>query len=209
MRGTKDQTRLRIVDAAYESFWRSGYTRTSVDVIAARAAITKRTLYAHFRSKDDLLAAVMERYEELALERIQKIGARLPTDRDGIIASLFGQLADWANRTPRWTGPGFTRLVMELADLPGHPARAIARRAKTAMERWIATRLTMAGVARPRDRAREVVLLMEGSMALMLIHGDRCYIDAAASAARRLVRRTGHAAEGSRCAGPARPGRPR
>jgi hypothetical protein len=38
-----------------------------------------------------------------------------------------------------------------------------------------------------RERARELMLLMEGAMVLMLIHGDRKYIDEAAQAAKRLV----------------------
>jgi AcrR family transcriptional regulator len=184
-----EQTRRRIVDAAYESFWRSGFTRTSVDGIAARAGVTKRTLYAHFRSKDDLLAAVLARYGELAAERLKKIGDRLPVDRNGMIDSFFDQLAGWASATPRWSGSGFTRLVVELADLPGHPARAIARRAKGTTEAWLAERLIRARVAHPQERAREIMLLMEGAMALMLIHGDRGYVDAAARAARRLVGR--------------------
>ncbi len=79
--------------------------------------------------------------------------------------------------------------MIELGDLPGHPARAIARRAKAASEAWLAGLLTRARVARPRDHAREIMLLMEGAMALMLIHGNRSYIDAAARAAKRLVRR--------------------
>jgi len=74
----KRKTRQRIVEAAYESFWRSGYTRTSVDGVAARAGITKRTLYAHFRSKDDLLAAVLMHYDELAMERLKRIGTACP-----------------------------------------------------------------------------------------------------------------------------------
>ncbi|MGE0734734.1 MAG: hypothetical protein AB7G15_21395 [Alphaproteobacteria bacterium] len=39
-----------------------------------------------------------------------------------------------------------------------------------------------------KDRAREIMVLMEGAAALMLIHGDRRYFDAAARAAKRLVR---------------------
>lgn len=188
MRKTKDGTRLRIIDAAYESFWRSGFARTSVDGIAARAGVTKRTLYSHFRSKDDLLAAVLLRYGELAGRRLQRIAARMPADRNGMIDSFFGQLAGWAS-TPRWSGSGFTRLVVELADLPGHPARAIARRAKATTETWLAELFAAARVVRPRERAREVMLLMEGAMALTLIHGNRRYIDAAARAAKRLMRR--------------------
>ncbi|MDO8874889.1 MAG: helix-turn-helix domain-containing protein [Pseudolabrys sp.] len=183
-----DQTQQRIVDAAYESFWRSGFHRTSVDSIAKRANLTKRTLYSHFRSKDDLLAAVLLRYGELAAARLQRIGDRMPGDRNGMIESFFSQLAGWASATPRWSGSGFTRLVVELADLPGHPARAIARRHKSTTEAWLTERLANARVTRPQERARELMLLMEGSMALMLIHGDRSYIEAASRAAKLLVK---------------------
>lgn len=188
MRGSKEQTRRRIIDAAYGSFWRAGFARTSVDGIAAEAGVTKRTLYAHFRSKDDLLAAVLVHYNELAAARLKHIGGRMPADREGMIDSYFGQLAGWAAATPRWSGSGFTRLVMELADLPGHPARVIARRAKAASEAWLAGLLARAKVGKPRDRAREIMLLLEGAMALTLVHGDRSYIDAAARAAKRLLR---------------------
>jgi hypothetical protein len=46
-------------------------------------------------------------------------------------------LSGWASSTPRWSGSGFTRLVVELADLPGHPARAIARRSARAPFRLV------------------------------------------------------------------------
>jgi AcrR family transcriptional regulator len=187
MRTKRAETRRRIVDAAYESFWRSGFTRTSIDGIAERAEVTKRTIYVYFRSKDDLLAEVLLRYRELAAARLKHIGDRMPADRDGLIDSFFGQLVGWASTTPRWSGSGFTRLVVELADLPGHPARAIARRAKSETEAWLAGRLAKARIPRPRQRAREILLLTEGSLALTLIHGGRSYIDAAARAAKQLV----------------------
>jgi len=188
MRRKTDVTRQKIVDAAYECFWRSGFARTNVDRIAAQAGVTKRTLYSYYRSKDDLLAAVLAHYSELATERLQRISNRMPADLDGMIGSFFGQLAGWAGSTPRWTGSGFTRLVIELADLPGHPARSIARRAKSTTEDWLANLLAKKLVSQPRIRARELMLLMEGAMALVLIHGDRAYIDAAAQAAKYLIK---------------------
>jgi AcrR family transcriptional regulator len=188
MRIKTDQMRQRIIDGAYESFWRAGFTRTSLDTIAERAGVTKRTLYSYFRSKDDLLAAVLLHYGELAAKRLERIGGRMPADRDGMVDAFFGQLAGWAVTTPRWSGSGFTRLVIELADLPGHPARALARRHKTATEAWLTQRLAKAGIPRPRKGARELMLLMEGAMVLMLVHGDRSYIDAAAQAATGLLK---------------------
>jgi hypothetical protein len=76
---------------------------------------------------------------------------------------------------------------MELADLPGHPARATARAHKAAVEEWLSDRLADGGLAAPRDTARHLVLLIEGALALVLIHGDVAYMHAAADAARLLV----------------------
>jgi AcrR family transcriptional regulator len=53
-------TRRRILDEAYELFYRMGFGRVGVDEVAAFAHVTKRTLYYHFRSKDELLAAVLK-----------------------------------------------------------------------------------------------------------------------------------------------------
>jgi AcrR family transcriptional regulator len=189
MRKRQDQVRQRIVEAAYESFWRSGFKRTSVDAVAARAGLTKRTVYAYFRSKDDLLAAVLHHYREMAAARLKHIESQLPLDRYAMIDSFFSQLAGWASTTPRWSGSGLTRLVIELAELPGHPARAIARKAKALTETWLAERLARARVLRPAIHAREIMLLTEGAMALMLIHGDQNYIDSAARAAKQLIKR--------------------
>jgi hypothetical protein len=76
---------------------------------------------------------------------------------------------------------------VELADLPGHPARALARKAKSATETWLMSKLSQARVREPRERAAEMMLLLEGSLALTLIHGQRRYFDAAARAAKRLL----------------------
>ena len=179
-------TRHRILDTAYELFYRKGFGRVGVDEIATSAGVTKRTLYYHFKSKDELLASMLERHSELALARIRKHEDRYSGDADEILDVLFSALTKWSAK-PGWTGAGFTRLVMELADLPGHPARVIARRHKSAVEEWWASLLERAGVPSPLDRAREVVLLMEGATALILIHNDRKYADAACCAAKRLV----------------------
>ena len=181
-----ERTRRRIIDAAYGLFYRKGFGRVGVDEIAAAAGVTKRTLYHHFKSKDELLGSVLELQSELALTRIQQREHRYSGSSDAILAVLFSDLAKWS-ATPGWTGAGFTRLVMELADLPGHPARSVARRHKVALETWWTGILRKARVASPAARAREVMLLMEGAIAMILIHGDLDYAAAAASAAKRLV----------------------
>ena len=180
-------TQQRIVDAAYALFRRKGYTRVSMDEIAAAAVVTKRTLYYHFTSKDHLLAAVLEAQHHLALAAFRTFGDKLSGSPDEIIDGLFRDLAAWSD-TPRWAGSGFTRLVIELADLPGHPARTIARRHKAMLEAHLAELFVRAKVDAARERAREVWLLSEGAISLILVHRDRSYAAAAGQAAKALLR---------------------
>ena len=181
------KTRRHILETSYELFYRKGYYRTGIAEIATLAGVTKRTLYYHFKSKDELLAAVLNFHQGLALERIRRWGDRLSGSGEQIVEGLFADLARWSAKS-RWSGAGFTRIAMELADLPGHPARTVARRHKGAVQAWLAELLAKAGVASPTERACEIRLLMEGAAALILIHSDRTYATAAGAAARRLLR---------------------
>src|SRR5262245_876164 len=187
---SSEQTRKRILDAAYRLFRRQGYSRVSMDEIAAATRVTKRTLYYHFESKDQLLAQVLETQHQLALAAFKTFGDRLSGSPEAIVDGLFRELAVWADR-PRWAGSGFTRLVIELADLPGHPARLIARRHKAMLEAHLAELLARSGVEHPAKIAREIWLLSEGAISLILVHGDRGYSAAAARAAQVLLQRPG------------------
>jgi len=194
-------TRDRILQAAYDLFYAKGFSRVGVDAVAESAGLTKRTLYQHFRSKDDLLAAVLDRQSGFALASIEGWGRRLPEDCSGFVQQLFRDAARWASR-PKWAGAGFTRLAMELADLPGHPARGVARRHKAAVEAWLCTELMRRGVRNADEASRELTVLLEGCLALILIHGKRDYAIAAARAASKLV-----GMEGVQPVNPARIGR--
>ncbi|MDC8760878.1 TetR/AcrR family transcriptional regulator [Janthinobacterium fluminis] len=56
-----DRKRLAIVDAAIAEFRAHGFEATSMDKIAATAAVSKRTVYNHFPSKDQLFAEILAR----------------------------------------------------------------------------------------------------------------------------------------------------
>jgi AcrR family transcriptional regulator len=184
-------TRARILGAAYALFYRKGFQRTSLDEIAAKAGVTKRTLYYHVRSKDELAGAMLEHQHAFVLDQMarwtgragEKLDARKMVDR------LFTDLARWAEPASRgrWTGSGFTRMALELADLPGHPARVTTRRHKAEVEAALARRLTECGVRNARNTAGQIQMLIEGAVVLMLIHGDVGYARLAAAAARKLI----------------------
>jgi len=54
-----DKKRAAIVDAAVQEFIASGFDATSMDRIAARAEVSKRTVYNHFESKEALFAEIL------------------------------------------------------------------------------------------------------------------------------------------------------
>jgi AcrR family transcriptional regulator len=179
-------THRAIVNSAYVLLRWRGYTRVGLNDIAAGAQVTKRTLYYHFASKDDLLAAVLELEDELAFIAFQTFAGDLGGTAEEIIDGLFRELGEWSGK-PGWAGSGFTRLAMEMADLPGHPARRIAHRHKERLEQCLCDKLMNALPSLPRSHGREIMLLIEGAMLMVLLHGDRAYANAAADAARRLL----------------------
>ena len=63
-RKKRDTSRKResIIDAAIRAFQEDGFDNTSMDRIAEVAGASKRTVYNHFESKEDLFGAVVERF---------------------------------------------------------------------------------------------------------------------------------------------------
>jgi AcrR family transcriptional regulator len=64
------ELREHILRAAKDVFLEMGYERASMDAVAARAETSKRSLYAHFESKENLFAAVVELVSNLYLVRL-------------------------------------------------------------------------------------------------------------------------------------------
>lgn len=181
----EDSTRSRIVDAAEALFYADGLRSVSVDAIAERAGVTKRTLYYHFRSKDDLIAAYLAGRDAPTVERYRRWLGRTGPLPDRIM-ELFEALAAYADR-PKWRGCGFTRAAVELAGQPGHPAVVMAADHKMRFEDWLAGELRDGGVADPQLIARQLMILLDGAIAQMLIHRDVSYALAAGKAGAALV----------------------
>ena len=67
-----DRKRDAIVQAAIVEFRANGFVATSVDKVAARAEVSKRTLYNHFPSKDELFAAILHILWESSASALQR-----------------------------------------------------------------------------------------------------------------------------------------
>ncbi len=183
---TELSTRDRIIEAASTLFYGEGIRAVSVDAVAEKAGLTKRTLYYHFASKDELIAAYLNVREQPNLARFRG----WYKDAEGSAAektrAVLRNLAKTA-RHPKWKGCAFLRTSGELANMPGHPAMKIARGHKKDFERWFAEMFAAEGIVEAEALARHVVLLLDGSFALVLLHRDPAYMEAAGDAAFALV----------------------
>jgi AcrR family transcriptional regulator len=187
MSETTNATRKRLVDAATKLFYAEGIGRVSVDAVAEKAGLTKRTLYYHFKSKDDLIAAYLDGRDQPNLEQMAGWFDAAEGGADKKVEAIFTNLAR-AARHPKWKGCGFLRTAAELAAMPGHPAVKAGARHKTNFEKWLADALSSHDVAQAKMLAREIVLLMDGALSSMLIHHNPDYVKAAGHAAATLIR---------------------
>ena len=186
MAESEKPARDKIIDAANRLFYGEGIRAVSVDAIAENAGITKKTLYYHFKSKDDLVAEYLTSRDQPNL----KLYEQWFNSAEGNVAdkteAIFVQVYKSA-RHPKWKGCGFLRTAAELANLPGHPAMKIGAGHKKRFEAWLADNFLKAGITHPEGLARQIVLLMDGAFSTMLVHRDPAYAEEAGRAARALV----------------------
>lgn len=179
-------TRDRIIAAANKLFYAEGIRGVSVDAVAEAAGLTKRTLYYHFRSKDDLIAAYLAARDQPNLELFKRWFDEARGGLPAKVQAIFDNLAASA-RHPKWKGCGFLRTSAELANMPGHPAIKIGAAHKKKFEGWMAAEFTAAKLSGAALLARQVTLLLDGSFATVLLHRDPAYMEAAGLAANALV----------------------
>jgi AcrR family transcriptional regulator len=89
-------TRERILAVANDLFTEQGYEGTSLREIAVRLGITKAALYYHFRSKDEILATLLEPFDVLIEEMLQRLEASRDVEAWGeVLTWIVGQVFDY------------------------------------------------------------------------------------------------------------------
>ena len=180
------KTRRGLIAAADKLFYGEGIRATGVDAIAATAGVTKRTLYYHFDSKDDLIAAYLDGRDLPTLGRYQGLVKDAAQPASEQVKQIFAHLAENANDR-HWRGCSFVRAAAEFVDMPGHPARVIAARHKKRFEAWLMQILSADQFGEAASLARQIMILFDGAVTQILIHRDPSYAASAGAAAAALL----------------------
>jgi AcrR family transcriptional regulator len=158
------ETREHVLAVAHELFYWHGIRATGVDTIAAAAEVSPTTLYRLFASKDDLIAAYIERADGLYKEWMTDATAPAVGPPRARILALFDAL-DEQVQPQRCRGCPFLMALAEFPDpqLPAH-AHAVATKA------WVHDRLgeltealaATTAVSDPGALADQLAVVMEG-----------------------------------------------
>jgi AcrR family transcriptional regulator len=87
--------REQIVTEALKLFYRNGFNATGVDRISAEAGVSKKTLYNHFKSKDELVLATLRQRDESFRNKFMRDTERLASTPRERLLSLFDALQGW------------------------------------------------------------------------------------------------------------------
>ncbi|MBV8151194.1 MAG: TetR/AcrR family transcriptional regulator [Candidatus Eremiobacteraeota bacterium] len=166
-----------IASVAASLFYSEGINRVGVDRVAGKAGVTKRTLYHHFPSKDELVAAAL-RSAPIAL--FPEAGQPLERIR-GAFASLHAYLRDTEFR-----GCPYIIYSAEITDRQ-HPARQFIERRIFKRRKWFEARLQEAGVNDATAVAEELDVLFDGALASGTKRANLEPVKAAMRAASRVL----------------------
>jgi AcrR family transcriptional regulator len=161
--GRGGDARERLLAAAYELFSHQGVQAVGIDAIIERSGVARQTMYRHFRSKQDLVLAFLQRREEVWTRGWLQTEVRLrATDPRERLLSIFDVFDGWF-RTPDFEGCSFINVMLEHPD-PGHPLHQAGAAYLAAIRSFLSELATEAGIEDAESFARQWHILMKGSI---------------------------------------------
>jgi TetR/AcrR family transcriptional repressor of nem operon len=165
----KQETRERVLREAAKAIRAEGPHQVAVAAVMARAGLTHGGFYAHFASKDDLVAAAIDQMFAEGLARLaQEAEGRTPPEA---LAAHIDSYLSCGHRDARATGCPLPTLA---ADLPRLPQLARERFAAgvAAVRQTLARELSAAGRPDAEAEASSVICEMSGALSLARVEPD-------------------------------------
>lgn len=168
-------------------FAEHGFHATGIDRIAREAAISKRTLYQYFRTKDELILAALRHKDGLFRnEFVKSVEAKATEPRQRLLA-IFDVANDWFD-SQDFFGCMFINAVGEHSSADS-PVRRACVEYKRLVRNYILELAEAARLERPEALADELALLFEGATVTAQVSGDASSAAVAQRVATFLVER--------------------
>ncbi len=153
--------RDELVRKALEIFYRDGFHATGMDLLAAETGISKTTMFKHFRTKEELILAVLRLRDQDFRNWLFRRMAEAGSARAQLLA-MFDALAEW------FAAAGFRSCMFIKAaseyPAPHHPIHAQSAEHKRLLFLQLREIAAEAGARDPAALARALLLLKEGAI---------------------------------------------
>ena len=178
MRPTK---RDELVQKALLVFYRNGFHATGMDMLVAETGISKTSMYKHFRTKEDLILAVLRLRDEHFRNWLYRRMEELADTAHQQLIAMFDALEEWFGE-PGYKGCMFIKASSEYQDA-SHPIHKQSADHKRMLESHFTNLAKQAGFENPGALARQLLILKEGAIVTAhLGHTDNPAQDAKAAA---------------------------
>lgn len=181
--------RERLVEVASRLFYAEGIRAVGVDRVIAEAGVAKATLYAHFASKDELVAAYLARHSDrwaVAVEERVAPARSAPVASTPVALAAFDVLAERA-ASPSYRGCPFINAAAEFPE-PGPVADQVTAHRQRVRETFSHL---MGEPVRDPGLLAMIVALYDGAMSAAYLDHDPTVVDHARHGAEELLRRPG------------------
>lgn len=168
-------TRLHIVEAADDLFYRQGFEHTSFADISSRVNISRGNLYHHFKTKDDILNAVIKVRLDKTQHKLMEWDEQAITPQDRIKSYIKILLTNWSMIKDYGCPVG--TLCTELAKL-NHASKTEANKVFTLFRVWLKTQFIQLGHKQDADTlAMHVLSWSQGVATLGNAFDDLQYVE--------------------------------
>ncbi|MEV5357964.1 TetR/AcrR family transcriptional regulator [Streptomyces sp. NPDC052693] len=160
--------RERLLEAAATLTYRDG-VGIGVEALCKAAGVSKRSMYQLFASKDELLAASLERRTSVYVDALLPAAddGRSPRER---ILHVFERVEEQSG-APEFHGCPFLAAQIELKDR-NHPASRVAHQVKERLTAFFRDEAAQGGAGDPALLARQLSLVFDGASARAGIGAD-------------------------------------
>jgi AcrR family transcriptional regulator len=177
------EVRTRILDTACALFYQRSVRAVGVDLVVEKAGVAKTSLYRHFGTKDDLVAAFLKREDEDFWGTWDRVAAKHAEDAAAELDAHLEWIGERVGR-PNYRGCPQLNVAAEFPEID-HPARKVASAHKRQMRQRLKAIAERLGAARPDELAGQLSLLINGAFVSSQIYKP--------GEAKPLLRRTAHA----------------
>lgn len=177
--------RDELVRKARDVFYENGFHATGMDKLVAETGISKTSMYKHFRTKEDLILAVLRLRDEEFRNWLTRRMEALAADPKGRLLALFDALDEWFGQKG-FRSCMFVKASCEYQD-PAHPIHAQSAQHKKLLQMYMEELAGKLDITDPALLARQLLLLKEGAIVTAHLLGREGVAANAKAAAQALI----------------------